>query len=189
MRKKSKKNVLVLLGSPREDGNSTRLAFAIADGASRAGHHVQSVRLPALEIAPCDGCRECWSRASEPCAIRDDMDSVYPLLRRADVLVFATPLHFYTWATPVKALTDRLYCLSPESKHTLKGKASVLLATAADDRRAAFAGLRATYRLVAEYMGWKPLGEVLVGGLDGTNDVARIGRALPKAEALGARLS
>ena len=187
MRKKSK-NVLVLLGSPREDGNSTRLAFAFADAASRAGHRVQFVRLAELDIAPCDGCRECWSRASEPCVIRDDMDSVYPLLRRADVLVFATPLHFYTWSTPVKALTDRLFCLTPESKHNLKGKSSVLLAAAADDRRAAFAGLRATYRLIAEYMGWKPRGEVLVSGLDGTNDIRRIGRVLAKAEAIGARL-
>ncbi len=187
MRKKSK-NVLVLLGSPREDGNSTRLAFAFADGASRAGHRVQFVRLAELDIAPCDGCRECWSRASEPCVIRDDMDSVYPLLRRADVLVFATPLHFYAWSTPAKALTDRLYCLAPEFKRNLKGKASVLLATAADARPAAFAGLRATYRLVAAYMGWKPRGEVLVGGLDGARDVPRVGRALPRAEALGARL-
>lgn len=187
MRQK-KKNVLILLGSPREDGNSTRLAFAIADGASRAGHHVQSVRIPALDIGPCDGCRECWSRATEPCVIRDDMDSVYPLLRRADVLVFATPLHFYTWSTPVKALLDRLYCLAPEFRRNLKGKASVLLAAAADDRPAAFAGLRATYRLVADYMGWKPRGEVLVGGLDGTKDVARLARALPRAEALGVRL-
>ena len=184
----SRKNVLILLGSPREDGNSTRLAFAIADGASRAGHHVQSVRLPALQIAPCDGCGECWSRPSEPCILRDDMDSVYPLLRQADALVIATPLHFYTWSASVKTLTDRLYCLSPKSKHHLQGKASILLAAAADDRPGAFAGLRATYRLVADYMGWKPRGEVLVGGLDGSRDVARLNRALPKAEAIGARL-
>lgn len=187
LRKKSK-NILILLGSPREDGNSTRLAFALADGASRAGHQVQFVRLSELDIAPCDGCRECWSKASIPCVIRDDMDSVYPLLRKADVLVFATPLHFYTWSTPVKALTDRLFCLSPESKHNLKGKSSVLLATAADDRRAAFAGLKATYRLIAEYMGWKMRGDVLVGGLDGKNDILRVSRALPKAEAIGTRL-
>ena len=37
-------NVLILLGSPREDGNSTRLAFAFADAASRNGHAVQTIR-------------------------------------------------------------------------------------------------------------------------------------------------
>ncbi len=65
-------NVLILLGSPREDGNSSRLAFAFADAASRNGHRVQSVRLSALEIAPFDGCRRCWPKASQPCVVRDD---------------------------------------------------------------------------------------------------------------------
>ena len=188
MRKKSKQ-ILILLGSPREDGNSTRLAFAFADAASRKGHTVQSIRLSALDISPCDGCQQCWSTASQPCVIRDDMDFVYPLLRAADVLVFATPLHFYTWSSPMKTLTDRLFCLDPQFKRNLKGKTSVLLATAADERPAAFAGLKATYRLVADYMGWKPLGEVRIGGLDAEDDVSRAVRALAKADALGSRLS
>ena len=46
-------NVLVLLGSSREDGNSTRLAFALADGASARGHR-SILRVPALDIAPCN---------------------------------------------------------------------------------------------------------------------------------------
>ena len=187
MRKKSK-NILILLGSPREDGNSTRLAFAFADAASRKGHIVQSIRVPALKLAPCDGCNQCWQPAAVPCAIRDDMDSVYPLLRAADVLVFATPLHFYCWSTPLKTLVDRLYCLAPDRKRNLKGKSSLLLATAADDRPAAFAGLKHTYRLIAEFMGWKALGEVLVPDVAAEGDIARTGRFLARAETLGARL-
>lgn len=186
--RKRPQNVLIFLGSPREDGNSTRLAFAFADAASRSGHAVQTIRLSALEFAPCDGCGDCWPQASRPCALRDDLDSVYPLLRKADVLVFATPLHFYAWSTPLKKLIDRLYCLSPHFPRNLKGKKSVLLATAADDRAVAFAGLKATYRLVADYMGWKRLGEVLVGGLEAPDAVSRAGRALARADALGARL-
>ena len=38
-------------------------------------------------------------------------------------------------------------------------------------------------------MGWKRLGEVLVGNLDAEDDVSRAGRALAKADALGARLT
>ena len=101
------------------------------------------------------------------------MDSVYPLLRAADVLVFATPLHFYSWSAPLKTLVDRLYCLSPSRKRNLRGKTSVLLAAAADDRPAAFAGLKATYRLIAEFMGWKPLGEVLAPGVSAEGEIAR----------------
>ena len=181
--------ILILLGSAREDGNSTRLAFAFADAASLQGHAVQSIRIPALAIAPCDGCNQCWKPAAVPCALRDDMDAVYPLLRAADVLVFATPLHFYSWSAPLKSLIDRCYCLAPSRKRSLTGKRTLLLATAADDRPAAFAGLKATYRLVADYMGWIRLGEVLVGNLDAEDDVSRAGRALAKADALGASLT
>lgn len=183
------KNILILLGSRREDGNSTRLAFAFADAASRRGHAVQSIRVPALDLAPCDGCGQCWQPAAAPCAIRDDMDSVYPLLRAADVLVFATPLHFYSWSTPLKTLVDRLYCLAPARRHSLKGKRSILIATAADNRRAAFSGLRATYRFIAEFMGWKPRGELLVPDVADEGDIARSGRWLARAEALGARMA
>ena len=187
MTRKSK-NVLVLLGSRREDGNSTRLAFAFADAASARGHVVQSIRVPALDIAPCDGCDECRQTPSSSCVLRDDMESVYPLLRNADVLVFATPLHFYAWSAPLKTLVDRMYCLAPSRKRNLKGKGSVLLAVAADDRRAAFAGLKATYRLVAGFMGWKPLGEVLVPDVSAEGDIPRAGRALAKAEQLAAKI-
>ena len=187
--KKISKNILILLGSAREDGNSTRLAYAFADAASACGHAVQSIRVPALEISPCDGCNECWKPASTPCAIRDDMDSVYPLLRAADVIVFATPLHFYSWSSPIKMLVDRMYCLAPERKHSLAGTATLLLATAADDRPAAFAGLKATYRLVADFMKWKPMGEILVAGVDGEGDIANHPRALAKAQSLGSKLA
>jgi len=188
MRKK-KKNILILLGSAREDGNSTRLAFALADGASAAGHTVQAIRISALRIRPCDGCDQCWKPVSVPCAIRDDMDSVYPLLRKADVLVWATPLHFFCWSTPIKTLVDRLYCLAPSRKHNLKGKESILLATAADSDTRSFTGLKATYRLVADYMGWTRLGAVLVPGVHEEGAIADVSQFLTKARRLGEHLA
>ena len=51
-----------------------------------------------------------------------------------------------------------------------------------------FAGLKATSRLVAEYMGWKPLGEVLVTNIAAAGDIARAGKALARAYAMGAKL-
>ncbi len=188
MRKKSL-HILILLGSGREDGNSTRLAFAFADAASGKGHVVQSIRVPALTLHPCDGCNQCWKPATVPCVIRDDMDSVYPLLRDADVLVFATPLHFYTWSTPLKMLFDRLYALSPSHKRNLKGKKTILMASASDDRSIAFSGLKSTYRLMAEFMGWNSIGEVLVPHVTDEGDIARSTRHLAKASALGNRLA
>ena len=188
MMKTSPRDILILLGSAREDGNSTRLAFAFADAACARGHRVQSIRVPALDIASCDGCDECWSSASTPCVHRDDMDSVYPVVRKADVIVFATPLHFYTWSAPLKTLIDRLYCLAPSRRHGLRGTQTLLLATAADPSPSAFAGLQATYRRVARFMQWKPLGEVLIPGVSAEGNISQRPRALARAAALAAKI-
>lgn len=187
-KKSAAKNVLILLGSPREDGNSTRLAFAFADAACAAGHRVQSIRVPALDFAPCDVCEQCRPSAKAPCILSDDLLSVYPMLREADVLVFATPLHFHCWSSPLKMLIDRLYCLSPYRKFNLVGKSSLLLGTSADARPVAFSGLRASYRLTAEFMQWKNLGELLVGGLGPEGAIDGNPAALAKAAKLAAKI-
>ncbi len=186
--KKQTKDVLILLGSPREDGNSTRLAYAFADAASLSGHRVNSIRLPALAIAPCQVCNACRTSKRAKCVLADDMMSVYPLLKAADVLVFATPLHFFTWSSWMKAAIDRLYCAAPDMPGNLKGKMSALLATAADDRPAAFAGLKATYRLTADYMGWTSIGEVLITDVDAEGDIDARKGALQKAARLAAKI-
>ncbi|MDR0993552.1 MAG: flavodoxin family protein [Verrucomicrobiota bacterium] len=186
---KKKKMVLVLLGSPREDGNSTRLAYAFADGASLHGHTVESIRLSALKLKPCTVCGSCRETVAAGCVQKDDLQAVYPLLRKADVVVFATPLHFYTWSTWLKILMDRLYCLAPHRPRNLRGKTTALLATAADSSAGAFAGLKATYRLTASYMGWESIGEILVPGVEAEGDIAGKPKTLKKAEALGAALA
>jgi NAD(P)H-dependent FMN reductase len=182
-------NVLILLGSPREDGNSSRLAFAFADAASRNGHRVQSVRLSRARNRPLRRLPALLAQGFA--ALRRPRRHGFrlSLLRAADVLVFATPLHFYTWSAPVKLLTDRLVCLAPTSRATSRASAPFCWRPAPTTGPAAFAGLRATYRLVAEYMGWKRLGELCVGRLEAEDDVSRAPRALARADALGARLA
>ena len=182
------RNVLILLGSPREDGNSTRLAFALADAACAAGHHVQSVRLAALRFSPCDACDSCRPSAKAPCVLDDDFSPLYPMLRAADVLVLATPLHFFAWSTPIKKFLDRLTCVSPGCRYDLSGRQVALIASAAAPEPAVFAGLRQSYRLLADYMRWTNLGEVLVPGVEAEGAVDSVPGALEKAAALARKI-
>ncbi|MBU0684410.1 MAG: NAD(P)H-dependent oxidoreductase, partial [Candidatus Thermoplasmatota archaeon] len=45
------------------------------------------------DIKPCKGEFYCWNTNPGKCLIKDDMQSVYPLLKRADILVLATPVY------------------------------------------------------------------------------------------------
>lgn len=130
--------VLVVKGSPRERGNSAALAEEVAAGAREAGAQVESVYLHALEIRPCDGCDFCQGAADMGCAIDDDMQLLYPKIREADAIVYASPVYWFTVSAQMKLFMDRCYALGGGSdyvgSHALANKRiGIALAYGGDD--------------------------------------------------------
>ena len=101
------KRVTILMGSPRQAGNTALLAKAFQEGASQAGHAVRLVDLGALTIAPCLACDVCLENGGR-CVIDDDMQPVHDLVVASDVLAFATPLYYSTYSGQMKCCLDRL---------------------------------------------------------------------------------
>jgi multimeric flavodoxin WrbA len=130
--------VLIVKGSPRERGNSAALADQVAAGARAAGAQVESVYLHALDIQPCDGCDFCQGAADMTCAIDDDMQRLYPQVREADAIVYASPVYWFTISAQLKLFMDRCYALGGGSayaaSHALAGKRiGIVLAYGGDD--------------------------------------------------------
>jgi len=115
-------NVLVVLGSPRRDGNSAALAARIARGAESAGADVETVFLQDLEISPCRGCDTCKEPGSKGCAINDDMQEIYPKLIGADAWVIASPVYWFTMSAQTKLFMDRCYALTAYGENPFAGK-------------------------------------------------------------------
>ena len=64
----------------------------------------------------------------------DDMEKIFPEIEQADMIVFASPLYFFSWPTQLKSVIDRLYPYTVEkSERSLTGKECVLLLAAATD--------------------------------------------------------
>ncbi len=59
------KRILIIKGSPREQGNSSVLADQVAEGAGEAGATTESIFLHGMDIRPCRGCDNC--RATRAC--------------------------------------------------------------------------------------------------------------------------
>jgi multimeric flavodoxin WrbA len=116
------KKVVILLGSPRREGNSAALADRIAAGASEAGAKVQTFYLHGMKIAPCSACEACHKPGAKGCVIRDDMQRVYPELRAADAVVYASPIYWFTVSAQIKAAMDRCYALGGSEGYALAGK-------------------------------------------------------------------
>jgi len=102
--------VLGLMGSPRKHGNTDLLLDAFLEGAQIKGAEILKVDVPSKHIAPCQGCRFCEKQGF--CRIQDDdMGEINYLLRRADIVVLATPIFFYGPSSQIKALIDRSQAL------------------------------------------------------------------------------
>jgi multimeric flavodoxin WrbA len=122
MEQKKTSRVLVLLGSPRENGNSAALATQIIQGAESQGAKVESFFLHGMDISPCQGCFACQSPASRGCAIEDDMQVLYPKLIEADAWVIASPVYWFTVSAQTKLFMDRCFALTAYKKDPFRGK-------------------------------------------------------------------
>ncbi len=97
--------VVAVVGSPRVNGNTERLAQQALDAVAAEGIETEVIRLAGLEIAPCDACMAC--RGTDMCSIQDDFQKVYPKLLEADGIILASPVYFGSATANIKALMDR----------------------------------------------------------------------------------
>lgn len=179
-----KKNVLVIVGSPRAGGNTESLADAFIKGASSAGHEVTKFDAGNKKIGGCRGCKLCWTKA-EPCCHRDDFDQLSPLLEKADVLVLASPLYWYTFTVQILGAINRMYAyVSDKCLRPLKIKKSYLLTCGADEEMQAFEGIIATYEAIVRYWQWADGGILAVPSVHEKGEINSTD-ALEKAKALG----
>jgi multimeric flavodoxin WrbA/protein-tyrosine-phosphatase len=90
--------VLGLQGSPRKKGNTSFLLNSFMEKARETGANTRVIEVCKKNIIPC----------KEYCPIDDDMKTeIYYLLRKAEVIVVATPIFFYNTPAQLKALIDR----------------------------------------------------------------------------------
>ena len=100
------KQIVVISSSPRRNGNSERLCLEFARGAAEAGHQVETVFLRDYHLGYCTACYACTDLGR--CVQDDGMNELAEKLKAADVIVFGTPVYFYTMSGLLKVFIDRL---------------------------------------------------------------------------------
>ncbi len=103
--------VLGLQGSPRKKGNTNFLLSSFMSEVQTRGAETQIINVCEKNIKPCIGCGNCEKKGF--CSIKDDdmTNEIFALLRRADVVVIATPIYFYNATAQMKLLIDRTQTL------------------------------------------------------------------------------
>lgn len=169
-------NILILDGASRKNGNTAQLVKAFSEGAVSAGNHVREFYLQDMEIRGCLGCERC-SRVKKgidnPCVQNDDMAEIYKSFMTANVVVFASPLYFWTISGSLKTATDRLYAMLRYLGYHEFPRRSVLLMTAGGND---YGQAVRWYETFERNLGWTSLGEVLGSGK--AAEARRLGAAI-----------
>lgn len=168
-------NILIVLGGGRNNGNTVQLVTAFNEGAAEAGHQIELINLNELNVQGCCGCNAC--RYGKPCVQRDDFNSLIPKIKAADLIVFASPLYFWTISSKLKAFIERFYCLAKEDENPPYGryekypvKDCALLMTSADNFFWTFEQAVSYYNFtLVNYIGFHNKGILLAGGCGDTN--------------------
>lgn len=106
------KQVLVVKGSPRKNGNTSAMADAFKKGAQEGGNAVTEIILKDKTFGDCLGCGACQSNGGS-CVQKDDMTEIYDAMRKADVILLASLVYFYTWTSLMKRMIDRTFAVEP----------------------------------------------------------------------------
>lgn len=101
--------ILAVNGSPKgKQGNTEQLMQSFLNGARSKGVDVDVIYLKDKKINHCLGCATCWIKTPGVCVHQDDMPELLDKALRADIIVFATPVYFYTVTGLMKNFMDRL---------------------------------------------------------------------------------
>lgn len=180
--------VLGITGSPRRGGNSDALLAAFMEQARALGAQTQTIVPSELSIRPCIECRTCEKTGF--CAIDDDMQPLYGLMRKADVIVVASPIFFYSVTAFLKALIDRTQCLWAR-RHLLgltdpgaRSRKGVFLSLGATKGDKLFEGATLTMKYFFDAVGATFSGTLGYRGIEHPGDLEKHPTALAEARGL-----
>ena len=122
-------------------------------------------------------CNYCHNQGGGKCVQKDDMQQIYPLLQETDMIVFASPIYYFTMSAQLEAVIQRFYAIN----HPQKAKYSALLLSSYSP--GVYTASVAQYKDMIAYMGMKDKGIVTAD-----NTTNKTPAKLAEARKLGASL-
>ena len=149
--------IAVFNGSPRKE-NTFALVEAFREGAESAGHEVEVYHVGQMKIAGCLGCEYCHTKGEGSCIQKDDLEKILPAYREADMIVFASPVYYFTVTAQMEAAIQRVYCIGKP----LKAKKAALLLSSASD--GVYDAAVAQFKAYMSYAGIEAAGVITAHG-------------------------
>ena len=117
--------VLILNGSPKDNGNTALALNEMRTVFLEEGIEVEYVHVGNLNIRGCLACLKCYKAGK--CVIDDAVNEIAEKFKECDGLVLGSPVYYASANSTLTALLDRLFYSSPFDKR-MKVGASVAVA-------------------------------------------------------------
>lgn len=122
----------------------------------------------------CGGCGRKQKGDPHPCVQNDDMNAIYETFAECDVVVFASPVYWFTITGTLKTAVDRLYAVQRNLGMEKCKKKTVLLLTSGAPAELNTQPIE-WYNLFGQ-IGWTSLGSVL--GTGKTEEARSLGASI-----------
>lgn len=165
------KKIVVITGSPRKNGNSFAMTDAFIKAAEAKGHTVTRFDAAMKNVGGCHACETCF-KTGNACSFDDDFNTIAPAILEADVVVFTTPVYWYSIPAQIKGVIDKLFSFCVAGKD-IAGKECALITCCEEDDMSVMDGVRIPVERSAALMKWKMVGEVLVPGVLNAGDIEK----------------
>lgn len=99
------KKVIILVGSPRVNGNTARIVEQVEEILDGKGIETEVIFLDRLALNPCRGCGSCEDTGD--CIQKDDMEELWGKVESSDGLVMASPTYYSGVTAQMKTFIDR----------------------------------------------------------------------------------
>jgi len=150
--------ILILNGSPRPNGHTSKLIEFFCKGAQESHHEINVVQVGILNIKGCIACEYCNSNDNNSCAIKDDMQTLYTLINEADMIIFASPVYYWGFSGQLQSTISRFYAIdNPQNAK----KYGLILTSASDD---VYEAIISQYHNIVDYFNAVDMGIITAYG-------------------------
>ena len=166
-----KKNIVVITGSPRANGNSFAMTDAFIQAAEKKGHSIVRFDAAMKHVGGCHACETCF-QTGKACSFDDDFNTLAPVIQKADAVVFSMPVYWYSIPAQIKGVIDKLFSFCVSGKD-VAGKECALISCCEEEYLSVMDGVRIPMERTAALLQWNMVGEVLIPGVLNAGDISK----------------
>ena len=166
-----KKNIVVITGSPRANGNSFAMTDAFIQAAEKKGHSIVRFDAAMKHVGGCHACETCF-QTGKACSFDDDFNTLAPVIQKADAVVFSMPVYWYSIPAQIKGVIDKLFSFCVSGKD-IAGKECALISCCEEEDLSVMDGVRIPMERTAALLQWNMVGEVLIPGVLNAGDISK----------------